>query len=122
MKKFYILIFLLFYSCSNTIIELNKSEAIFIVDVKLEDYLTIPFIIDTGASDCSIPPYIAYALNRAGKLTEEDVVGEKKYQLANGDIVTSTIVKLDCIEIGGVVLYDITFSIGTTENSPLLLG
>lgn len=125
MKKYLFVLFFILIGCSTknrTVVDLKLDEQCFLVDIKLEDYMTVPFIIDTGASDCTMPPYIAFALYQAGKLTEEDVVGEKSYKLADGSVITTKVVKLNQIQIGDIILFDVYFSIGTSSNSPFLLG
>src|SRR5580692_589833 len=46
--------------------------------------ITLPFLLDTGASDLVIPADVALTLIRAGALTSGDFIGKSRYRLANG--------------------------------------
>ena len=53
------------------------------VAVRINETITLPFILDTGATDLVIPADVALTLIRAGALTSGDFIGEGRYSLAN---------------------------------------
>ena len=56
----------------------------YIVPVRVNEVITLPFVLDTGATDLVIPEDVALTLVRSGALTSEDFLGNKSYIMANG--------------------------------------
>ncbi len=88
-----------------------------IVHVRLNDRVTAPFVVDTGASDIAIPAGVADA---AGI-----VVGARTprqtYLTANGP-VSSPVVTLDAIEVGDVRLSGVRAHVASEMQIGLLGG
>lgn len=86
------------------------------VYVKVNDRVTAPFIVDTGASDVAIPAHVA---NRAGITVTEDTP-HATYQTANG-LVRKPIVHVDSIQVGDARVEGVRSSV--SDNMPVgLLG
>ena len=79
-------------------------------------------IFDTGASDITISNLEALFLIKQGKLSEDDILGEAYYQVANGDISVGTIINLRTVQIGDFVLQNVKASVVDNIGAPLLLG
>lgn len=75
----------------------------------------VEFMLDTGASDVSIPANIARELNlKAG--------ASRRYNTANGTI-TAYLTRLDSLTIGSIVLHDVRASINpAVDDIGILLG
>lgn len=101
---------------------LYNNSGNYTVNVAVNDYMTVPFILDTGASHCTIPSYIAFALCKAGSLSEEDYIRIDIYRLADGSLVKQDVFLIKEIRIGKEIIKNVEFSIGTEDNAPLLLG
>ena len=91
------------------------------VKCKIND-LPLYFIFDTGAGDVTISSVEAAFMMKNGYLTDKDVVGKKSYMTASGDIIDGTVINLGTINIGGLVLHNVTAAVVKGQAAPLLLG
>jgi hypothetical protein len=55
----------------------------FIVPLTINGKITLDFILDSGASDVSIPADVVSTLIRTKTIRKEDFLGEQKYELAD---------------------------------------
>ena len=79
------------------------------------------YLIDSGASDIIINSEIENHLINNGQLLPENYVGQKSYEIANGDIITLKFANLPYIELNNNKFYNIDIAIGD-KNSSLLMG
>lgn len=79
------------------------------------------YLIDSGASDIIINSEIENHLINNGQLLPENYVGQKSYEIANGDIITLKFANLPYIELNNNKFYNIDIAIGD-NNSSLLMG
>jgi clan AA aspartic protease (TIGR02281 family) len=93
----------------------------FIIPVVMNGVLTEKFIVDSGAADVSISGAVAVALKKSGTLTDADLLGSKKYRMADGSIVPSQIYRVASLRVGDMVVHDVTVRVAA-EKSDLLLG
>lgn len=126
MKKFHLFLslFLFLVSASTfaqTSIEMEEENGIYKVPCKVNG-LKLKFIFDTGASSVSISSTIANMMFENGYLSEEDILGSGKTQIANGDIINNTIINIREIEISGLHLKDVRAVVIHQQTAPLLLG
>lgn len=76
---------------------------------------TVTFLLDTGASDISIPDKIA-------KILKLKYGSEQRYQTANG-VITGNLTMLDKVSIGNIKLDNVRASINPKmKNDEILLG
>lgn len=98
-------------------IPFEKRGDMMYVEVTLNDRVTAPFLVDTGASDVSIPAELAGRLGiQVGPDTEY-----RRYRTANG-IVANPIVTLDSVQAGEARLERVPASISSTTSLGLLGG
>jgi predicted aspartyl protease len=90
------------------------------VPVRINDTITLPFLLDTGASDLVIPADVALTLIRAGALASGDFIGRSRYLLANGSEDVSDLVVLREVKVGEHVVRNVTASISPPRGEPLL--
>jgi len=106
-------------------IPLQLSGNSYTVPVLINGSIWLDFVIDTGASDVSIPSDVATTLMRTGTITKEDIGDELSYGLANGETVKKTEFRIHSLQIGkgdnAVIKQNVTGSIGGPHAS-LLLG
>ena len=98
-------------------IRYEQRQGAMLVMVRLNDRVTAPFVVDTGASDVTIPASIA---RQAGILVGPDTP-TALYQTANG-VVNQPIVSLDSIQVGEARLEDVRGSISESMQVGLLGG
>lgn len=123
MKKIFFCVALFLIQIANAqSIELADKNGVYEVPVIINNSLKIDFLLDTGATETSIPIYVFYTLLRNGTITKADKLREKTFILADGTKVTSKRCVIREITIGGHVLTDVSVSISESVNSPLLLG
>ena len=87
---------------------------------RINDAVSLTFILDTGASDVSIPDEVAREMERAGKLERGDFIGTRTYVLADGSKVPSRRVLLRELTVGDQTVSNVTASIGRPGSPPLL--
>jgi clan AA aspartic protease (TIGR02281 family) len=86
-----------------------------LVHVRLNDRVTAPFILDTGASDVAIPKAVADELGlRAGPDTRT-----KAYSTANG-VIQEPVVMLDSVDLQGARVENVPASISRSMQIGLL--
>jgi aspartyl protease family protein len=91
------------------------------IPIEVND-IPLYFILDTGASSISISAAEAAVMAKQGTITRQDVLGEKNFQTATGDIVAGTIIILRKVRIGDKVLTNVEASVVDNIEAPLLLG
>jgi clan AA aspartic protease (TIGR02281 family) len=84
------------------------------VNVRLNDRVTAPFYIDTGASDISLPAWVAKELG-----LDLDGARTGYYGTANGTIEQS-LVTLESVELGGARVENIPAHVNTSMSTGLL--
>ena len=72
-----------------SVIPMVPSGGTFAVPVTINNQLTLKFIVDSGASDVSIPADVVMTLLRTDTITKADFLGQQTYQMADGSTVPS---------------------------------
>ena len=112
---------LLAHSAAAETIQLRKHPGGgFTIAGRVNDAVSLTFILDTGASDVLIPDEVARELERAGKLEQGDFIGTRTYVLSDGSKVPSRRVLLRELTVGGQTVANVTASIGRPGSPPLL--
>jgi D-alanyl-D-alanine carboxypeptidase len=91
------------------------------VPVTINSQLTLRFVVDSGASDVSIPADVVLTLVRTETITDADFLGKQTYKLADGSTVPSQRFVIRSLKVGDKVLENVTGSIAPIAGS-LLLG
>jgi len=98
-------------------ISINVSEGgHFFIDLKINDE-TVHFMVDTGASDIVLNQSDA---KRVG-IAMNNLNYSKMYETANGQVFGAS-VKLEKIELGGIIFHDIYASVNNADLETSLLG
>lgn len=84
------------------------------VQVRLNDLVDAPFILDTGASDVSIPYWVAKELG-----LDLDAARTQLYQTANG-LVESPVINLSSVQLGSARVENVPASISRSMQVGLL--
>ena len=106
---------------STIAVPLKKRGSTFAVPILVNDALTLSFLVDSGASDVSIPEDVVTALMQTGTLRETDFLGEKTYMLADGSKRPSKTFCISSMKIGDRVVDNVLGHVNTAAG-PLLLG
>ena len=98
-------------------IPFEKRGDMMVVEVTVNDRASAPFVVDTGASDVSIPAAMADQLGiRIGPETPY-----RRYTTANG-IIVKPIITLDSVQAGEARLEQVRASVSSTMEVGLLGG
>ena len=93
----------------------------FRVPVTINGQLTLKFVVDSGASDVSIPADVVMTLVRTETIADGDFLGKQTYTLADGSTVPSQRFVIRSLKVGDRLLENVTGSIAPVAGS-LLLG
>jgi clan AA aspartic protease (TIGR02281 family) len=101
-------------------IQLQPHAGGYLIAGRVNGAVSLDFVLDTGASDVSIPEEAAQALMRAGTLAAGDFIGTATYVLADGSRVRSKRVTLRELRVGDQSVANVTASIAPAHSRPLL--
>jgi clan AA aspartic protease (TIGR02281 family) len=101
-------------------VQIEKRGSSYYVPVRINDTITLPFLLDTGAGDLAIPADVARTLIRAGALKSGDLIGKRSYQIANGSEEVSPVVSIREVRVGEHVVRSVTAGITPANGEPLL--
>lgn len=113
--------FFYFISSAQTGVKMEKKNGVFYIPCKING-LALQFILDTGASDVTISKSESVFMLKNGFLDKSDILDKQYYELADGKITEGTNINIKRIEIGDIVLENVSASVVDTQASPLLLG
>jgi hypothetical protein len=95
---------------------------VYTVPVEINGLLTLPFILDTGATDVNMPADVVLTLLRTGTIQDpEDFLPGATYTFADGTQTRSPRFMLRSLQLGHRLITQVPARLGTVE-SPLLLG
>ena len=106
---------------SATSVPMQRGDGVYVVPVRINDAITLNFVVDSGASDVSIPADVVTTLMRTGTLREADFLGEKTYMIADGSKVPSRTFRIRSLKVGNSVLENVDGRVASVQG-PLLLG
>lgn len=102
-------------------VPLKKDRGTFGVPVEINQALTLEFIVDSGASDVTVPADVFLTLTRTGTVKENDVIGEQTYVLADGSHSKSIAFTIRSLKVGDTVVENVKGSVAALDGM-LLLG
>ena len=101
-------------------IPLIRSGEVYLLPVQINGIITLNFLLDTGASEVSIPADVVSTLYRAGTIRDADLLPGKSYRLADGSIINSDRFTLKSLKIGDNYVTNVSASIGVLPSVPIL--
>ena len=94
-------------------IQIQRRGSAYVVPVRINQTITLPFILDTGAAELVIPVDVALTLVRAGTLSREDFIGTGRYTMANGSEEIQDRVVIREVQVGDHTATDVTASVSS---------
>ena len=91
------------------------------VPVLINNAITLNFVVDSGASDVSIPADVVSTLVRTGTISNVDFIGTQVYRLADGSTTPSSTFRIRSLKVGDRIIENVTGSVASASG-PLLLG
>jgi predicted aspartyl protease len=103
-----------------TVVPMVSEGGAFVVPVRINDQITLNFVVDSGASDVAVPQDVVSTLVRTRTITEADFLGKATYRLADGSTVPSQRFVIRSLKIGDKILEKVVGSISPSAGDPLL--
>jgi len=104
-----------------TRIPLVRMSGGLIAPVVINNTLKLNFIVDSGASDVSIPADVFSSLVRANTVTQADITGVRNYKNADGEVFQSKTFVIRSLKIGNIEAPRVQAKV-SPSNAPPLLG
>jgi clan AA aspartic protease (TIGR02281 family) len=98
-----------------------RSGGTYAVPVLINGAITLNFVLDSGASDVSIPSDVFGTLVRTGTVTERDIIGSETYTLADGSRKKATTFNIRSLKVGSALIENVKGSVAE-DAGPLLSG
>lgn len=114
-----ICVFPLGFAAAETV-QLERRHGVYLVPVRINEAITLPFLLDTGAADVAIPTDVFLTLIRAGTVKENDFIGTGRYVLADGSEQSSDRFILRELRIGNYVVKNVVANVIPVKGDPLL--
>jgi clan AA aspartic protease (TIGR02281 family) len=102
-------------------VPLKNVSGTFVVPVQINGAITLDFVVDSGASDVSVPSDVFSTLVRTGTIKDTDITGKQTYILADGSKTQSVTFTIKSLTVGDRVVESVRGSVASSQ-SPLLLG
>jgi hypothetical protein len=101
-------------------VQLEQSGGVYMLPVRINDTLTIPFVLDSGASEVVLTEDIFSVLRRAKTVSQSDFVGTGTYTVANGATISSDRYIIHKMSVGDHVITDVIANVVSVKADPLL--
>jgi cytochrome c556 len=101
-------------------IQLIQSGGVFMLPVRINDAVTIPFVLDSGAADVQIPTDVFLTLRRSGTVGQSDFRGTESYVTADGSRHSSDRFLLHTVTVGNHVITNVIANVAPVTGSALL--
>jgi clan AA aspartic protease (TIGR02281 family) len=105
---------------TSAVVSLETAGGTFLVPVTINGQLTLKFVIDSGASDVSIPEDVVSTLVRTGTVAKSDFLDQQSYEIADGSTVASQRFMIRSLKVGDITLTNVTAMIAPAKAGPLL--
>jgi gag-polyprotein putative aspartyl protease len=106
-------------ACAETV-ELVREHGVYMVPVQINGAITLPFVLDSGASEVAIPADVFSTLLRTGTVDTKDFVGTGTYVMANGSSEPSDRYVLRTLSVGNHIVRDVVANVISVQGDPLL--
>src|ERR1700704_4764366 len=101
-------------------VQLEEAHGVYMVPVRINDAITIPFVLDSGAADISVPEDVFKTLLRTRTVTESDFLAPGTYVMAGGSTHLNKRFVLHELRVGDHVAKDVIASVAPDKADPLL--
>lgn len=108
-------------SVNSSTIRLTGSAGVYHVPIRINDVITLDFVLDSGAAEVTIPADVVRTLIRAHTIRREDFLPGQLYSMADGSTVYSERFIINKMQVGDLEAFNVTAAVGEL-NGPLLLG
>ncbi len=92
-------------------VPVTKQGGVYFVRININGLVEVNAVIDSGASDISIPSNTVSALKEAGSISEKDFLEPHTYVLADGRRIKSQRFRVQTLRIGNKTLRNLDASV-----------
>lgn len=103
------------------VVPLVDQGDVYVAPVLINKAITLNFLVDSGATDISVPSDVVSTLVRAGTISKADFIGEKTYTLADGSTMHSAKFQIHALKVGNTTVENLVGNVAPSEAG-LLLG
>jgi clan AA aspartic protease (TIGR02281 family) len=100
---------------------LASTGGVLVAPVIVNNSIKLNFLVDSGASDVSIPSDVFASLLRSGAITQADITGSRQFVDANGETSRAKVFVIRSLKVGNVEVTRVEADVAPV-NAPLLLG
>jgi clan AA aspartic protease (TIGR02281 family) len=108
-------------SLPETRIPLVRRSGGLIAPVVINNAMKLDFIVDSGASDVSIPADVFSSLVNANTVSRADITGTRNYKNADGEVFQSQTFIIRSLKLGNIEAPNVQAKV-SSSNAPALLG
>jgi hypothetical protein len=101
-------------------IQLQRQGGAYMVPVGINETIILPFVVDSGAAEVSIPTDLFLTLLRSGTVKQSDFVGNGRYVLVDGSEQSSERFILHEVRVGDHVVRNVVANVAPVKGDPLL--
>jgi hypothetical protein len=101
-------------------IPLENEHGVYMVPVRINQAVSIPFVLDSGAAEVSIPTDVFMTLMRSHSVKDTDFIGEGTFTTADGSKHKNQQFILREVQVGTHVVRDVVANVVPIEGDPLL--
>ena len=101
-------------------IRLEREGGAYLVPVRINDAITLNFVLDTGAADVAILADVFLTLARTGTVKKSDFIGKGTYVLADGSEQPSDRFVLHELRVGDHIIRNVIANVAPVKGDPLL--
>ena len=98
------------------VISMRRIGDMHVVPVRINDAITLDFVVDSGSADVNIPADVVSSL----ALAEADFIGQRTYLLADGSTTVQKTFRIRSLKVGDVEVENVTGSVASKLGFPLL--
>ena len=105
------------------LVAMEKDGGVYVVPARLNDVITLPALVDSGAAVVSVPLDVVSTLFRSGTISGQDFIGQETYTLADGSKLPSTKFRLKSIRVGNRTIENVEAATAPADvEANILLG
>jgi clan AA aspartic protease (TIGR02281 family) len=101
-------------------VQLEEFNGVYMVPVRINDVIAIPFVLDSGASEISVTEDVFKTLMRTRTVTESDFLPPGKYVLADGTERLERRFILHELRVGDQIVRNVAAAVAPDKADPLL--
>ena len=101
-------------------VTLKQIGGVYMLPVRINDTVTVPFVLDSGAAEVSIPNDVFSVLRRSETINRSDFIGTGTYTLADGTTVSSDRYIIHKMSVGDHTITNVVANVVSVKGDPLL--